>query len=176
MPAQPTTAATSSIRRLTAVVTASLVVGLLLPVVLALGPASAGGESRMTGAALLAWGIGWALIAVLSTRFTDVADARRGRQAAEAALLAAEEASGAAEMTAAASRAAAAAARTAYDSATLAETSAAKVASSARSIVLLARGETADADTDVAAAVIAEVDAHSRYPESVKKAADGSID
>jgi hypothetical protein len=103
MPAQPTTAATSSIRRLTAVVTASLVVGLLLPVVLALGPASAGGESRMTGAALLAWGIGWALIAVLSTRFTDVADARRGRQAAEAALLAAEEASGAAEMTAAAS-------------------------------------------------------------------------
>jgi hypothetical protein len=79
-------------------------------------------------------------------------------------------------MTAAASRAAAAAARTAYDSATLAETSAAKVASSARSIVLLARGETADADTDVAAAVIAEVDAHSRYPECVKKAADGSID
>jgi pimeloyl-ACP methyl ester carboxylesterase len=71
MPAQQTIAATTSIRRLTAVVTASLVVGLLLPVVLALGPASGGGESRMTGAALLAWGIGWALIAVLSTRFTD---------------------------------------------------------------------------------------------------------
>ena len=52
-------------------VAVSLVVGFLLPVVLALGPASGGGESRMTGAALLAWGIGWALIAVLSTRFTD---------------------------------------------------------------------------------------------------------
>jgi pimeloyl-ACP methyl ester carboxylesterase len=58
-------------RRLPLVVAASLVLGFLLPVVLALGPASGGGESRMTGAALLGWGIGWALIAGLSIRFTD---------------------------------------------------------------------------------------------------------
>ncbi len=57
--------------RLVPLVAASLIVGCLLPVVLALGPASGGGESRMTGAALLGWGIGWALIAVLSIRFTD---------------------------------------------------------------------------------------------------------
>jgi pimeloyl-ACP methyl ester carboxylesterase len=53
------------------VVAASLIVGFLLPIVLALGPAAGGGESRMTGAALLGWGIGWALIAFLSIRFTD---------------------------------------------------------------------------------------------------------
>ena len=58
-------------RRLFLVVAASLVVGLVLPIVLALGPAAGGGESRMTGAALLGWAIGWALIASLSTRFTD---------------------------------------------------------------------------------------------------------
>ena len=57
--------------RLFPVVAASLIVGFLLPVVLALGPASGGGESRMTGAALLGWGIGWALIASLSLRFTN---------------------------------------------------------------------------------------------------------
>lgn len=64
-------AARSPSRRPLFVVIASLVVGFLLPVVLALGPASGGGESRMTGAALLGWGIGWALFALLSTRFTD---------------------------------------------------------------------------------------------------------
>jgi pimeloyl-ACP methyl ester carboxylesterase len=58
-------------RRRFLVVAASLVVGFLLPILLAVGPASGGGESRMTGAALLGWGIGWALIALLSTRFTD---------------------------------------------------------------------------------------------------------
>jgi pimeloyl-ACP methyl ester carboxylesterase len=58
-------------RRHVFVVAASLVVGFLFPVVLALGPAAGGGESRMTGAALLGWGIGWALIAILSIRFTD---------------------------------------------------------------------------------------------------------
>jgi pimeloyl-ACP methyl ester carboxylesterase len=60
-----------STRRHVLVVAASLVVGFLLPILLAVGPASGGGESRMTGAALLGWGIGWALIALLSTRFTD---------------------------------------------------------------------------------------------------------
>jgi hypothetical protein len=58
-------------RRQFLVVTVSLIVGFLLPIVLALGPAAGGGESRMTGAALLGWGIGWALIAALSIRFTD---------------------------------------------------------------------------------------------------------
>jgi hypothetical protein len=57
--------------RLFPVVAASLIAGLLLPVVLALGPASGGGESRMTGAALLGWGIGLALVAFLSLRFTN---------------------------------------------------------------------------------------------------------
>jgi len=61
----------ASSRRLSPIVAASLIVGFLLPIVLALGPAAGGGESRMTGAALLGWGIGWALIAVLSLRFTD---------------------------------------------------------------------------------------------------------
>ena len=58
-------------RRLFLVVAGSLVVGFLLPIVLALGPAAGGGESRMTGAGLLGWGIGWALIALLSIRYTD---------------------------------------------------------------------------------------------------------
>ncbi len=58
-------------RRHVFVVAASLIVGFLLPIVLALGPAAGGGESRMTGAALLGWGVGWALIALLSIRFTD---------------------------------------------------------------------------------------------------------
>jgi pimeloyl-ACP methyl ester carboxylesterase len=57
--------------RLFPLVAASLIVGFLLPIILALGPAAGGGESRMTGAALLGWGIGWALIAALSIRFTD---------------------------------------------------------------------------------------------------------
>jgi pimeloyl-ACP methyl ester carboxylesterase len=49
----------------------SLVVGFVLPIVLALGPAAGGGESRMTGAALLGWAIGWVVLALLSMRFTD---------------------------------------------------------------------------------------------------------
>jgi pimeloyl-ACP methyl ester carboxylesterase len=57
-------------RRFFLLVAASLIVGFLLPILIALGPASGGGESRMTGAALLGWGIGWALIAFLSLRFT----------------------------------------------------------------------------------------------------------
>ena len=58
-------------RRHFLVVAASLIVGFLLPILIAIGPASGGGESRMTGSALLGWGVGWALIALLSTRFTD---------------------------------------------------------------------------------------------------------
>ena len=53
-------------RRLFIVVAVSLVVGFVLPIVLALGPAAGGGESRMTGAALLGWAIGWVVLALLS--------------------------------------------------------------------------------------------------------------
>ena len=56
---------------------ASLVAGVLLPIVLAFGPAAGGGESRATGAALLGWGIGWALLAALTIRFTDRPQRRR---------------------------------------------------------------------------------------------------
>ena len=58
-------------RRLFLVVFGSLIIGFLLPFLIALGPAAGGGESRMTGSALLGWGIGWGLIAGLSIRYTD---------------------------------------------------------------------------------------------------------
>ena len=58
-------------RRLFLAIGGSLIAGLVLPIVLAIGPAAGGGESRMTGAALLGWGIGWALIALLSLGFTS---------------------------------------------------------------------------------------------------------
>jgi pimeloyl-ACP methyl ester carboxylesterase len=58
-------------RRLFLGIVGSLIAGFVLPIVLALGPAAGGGESRMTGAALLGWGIGWALIALLSLRVTS---------------------------------------------------------------------------------------------------------
>ena len=61
--------------------------------------------------------------------------ARRGRVAAEAAVVAAQEASEAATLTAASATAAATAARTALESASLAETSALKVAAAARLVV-----------------------------------------
>ena len=58
-------------RRQFLVVAASLLIGFVLPVVIALGPAAGGGESRMTGAAMLGWAIGWALIALLSIRVAN---------------------------------------------------------------------------------------------------------
>ncbi len=57
-------------RRLFLAVGGSLIAGFVLPIVLALGPAAGGGESRMTGAGLLGWGIGWGLLALLCIRFT----------------------------------------------------------------------------------------------------------
>jgi pimeloyl-ACP methyl ester carboxylesterase len=57
-------------RHLFILIGASLIVGFLLPIVLAIGPAGGGGESRMTGAALIGWATSWALIAALSRRFT----------------------------------------------------------------------------------------------------------
>ncbi len=64
-------AARTTRRHLFPAVAASAVAGLLLPIVLALGPAAGGGESRAIGAALLGWGIGWALLTALTMRFVD---------------------------------------------------------------------------------------------------------
>jgi pimeloyl-ACP methyl ester carboxylesterase len=49
---------------------ASLAVGSVLAVTLVLGPASGGSEPLITGSVLLAFGFGWGLMALLSTRFS----------------------------------------------------------------------------------------------------------
>jgi pimeloyl-ACP methyl ester carboxylesterase len=49
----------------------SLVAGAALTVALLLGLASAGSEALVTGSILFAFGLGWGLMAVLSTRFSD---------------------------------------------------------------------------------------------------------
>lgn len=56
--------------RLAFAIVGSLIVGFLLPLVFVLVPAGGTGEGRVTGAALLGWGIGWAMLAGLSIRFT----------------------------------------------------------------------------------------------------------
>jgi pimeloyl-ACP methyl ester carboxylesterase len=48
----------------------SLVVGVVLAIALALGPASGGSEPLITGSMLFAFGVGWGLMAFLSTRFS----------------------------------------------------------------------------------------------------------
>ncbi len=48
----------------------SLAFGALLAVALLLGPASGGSEPLVTGSVLLAFGLGWGLMAVLTTRFS----------------------------------------------------------------------------------------------------------
>jgi pimeloyl-ACP methyl ester carboxylesterase len=48
----------------------SLVVGALLAVALLVGPASGGSEPLVTGSVLFAFGLGWGLMAVLTTRFS----------------------------------------------------------------------------------------------------------
>lgn len=53
------------------IVAGSLLVGFLLAIWFVLGPAAGGSEAVTTGSVLIAWAIGWLLIAVLSTRFTD---------------------------------------------------------------------------------------------------------
>jgi pimeloyl-ACP methyl ester carboxylesterase len=45
--------------------------GLALALFLVLGPMAGGSEPTITGSVLLAFGVGWGLMAVLSTRFTD---------------------------------------------------------------------------------------------------------
>ena len=59
-------------RRSTALVVAiSVLVGLVLAIVLVLGPAAGATEPVVTGSVLLAFGIGWFLLALLSVRYTD---------------------------------------------------------------------------------------------------------
>ena len=48
----------------------SLAAGALLAVALLLGPASGGSEPMVTGSVLFAFGLGWGLMAVLTTRFS----------------------------------------------------------------------------------------------------------
>jgi pimeloyl-ACP methyl ester carboxylesterase len=52
-------------------VAGSLLVGFVLSIFFVLGPAAGGTEAVTTGSVLIAWGIGWLLLAVLSARFTD---------------------------------------------------------------------------------------------------------
>lgn len=51
-------------------VAGSLVAGLVLAITFVLGPVAGGSEPTITGSVLLAFGIGWALMAFLSTRFS----------------------------------------------------------------------------------------------------------
>ncbi len=67
------------------IVAGSLVAGLAAAVALVVGPFAGGREPRITGAILLGFAFGWALLAVLSVRFTD----RPHRWAAMMALAAA---------------------------------------------------------------------------------------
>lgn len=48
----------------------SLIAGIALAVALVLGPASGGSEAMITGSVLFAFGLGWGLMAFLSTRYS----------------------------------------------------------------------------------------------------------
>ena len=52
------------------VILGSLAAGALLALALVLGPASGGSEPVITGSVLFAFGLGWGLMALLSTRFS----------------------------------------------------------------------------------------------------------
>ena len=58
-------------RRVPLIVAGSLLAGFVAAIVLVVGPMAGGTEPRITGSVLLAFGLGWGLIAVLSTRYTD---------------------------------------------------------------------------------------------------------
>jgi hypothetical protein len=95
----------------------------------------------------------------------DLAVARRGQEAADAAVLAAEEASKAAADTAEA-------ARMALEAATRAEASASATAEAARVMVTATRGDQTGAVADVAKAESGEIDAHERYRQASQRAHD----
>src|SRR3954462_13673862 len=58
-------------RRPAVVVAGSLIAGVAAAVALVAGPLAGGGEAVITGGLLLGFAAGWALLAVLSARFTD---------------------------------------------------------------------------------------------------------
>jgi len=95
----------------------------------------------------------------------DLAVARRGQEAAEAAVRAAEEASKAAADTAEAARAA-------LKSAKRAEASANSTAEAARLMLEATRTDQTDAAADVRKAQSGEVEAHERYRLAAKRARD----
>jgi hypothetical protein len=94
----------------------------------------------------------------------NLAVARRGRVAADAAAAAAAEAATAAEITAEA-------ARTALRASTLAEESARKTAAAATLAAESTRSDVVLAGADVAQAEAAEADAHERYRQAAANAA-----
>lgn len=57
--------------RIGLIVAGSLITGLVVSLVLVIGPLGGAQEHVIMGAALLGWAFGWALLAVLSTRWTD---------------------------------------------------------------------------------------------------------
>jgi pimeloyl-ACP methyl ester carboxylesterase len=57
--------------RLPLAIGGSVLAGLVLAVVLVIGPASGAQEHVITGSVLLAFGLGWAVLALLTTRLTD---------------------------------------------------------------------------------------------------------
>src|SRR4051812_32861904 len=71
MPAPAPAAEPSPRRRPAVVVGGSLLAGLLAAVALVAGPLAGGREAVITGGLLLGFAAGWALLAVLSARFTD---------------------------------------------------------------------------------------------------------
>ncbi len=93
----------------------------------------------------------------------DLAVARRGEEAAEAAVRAAEEASKAAADTAEAARAA-------LESATRAEASPSATAAAARLLLEATRTDRTDAAADVVKAETGEVEAHERYRRAAQRA------
>jgi hypothetical protein len=95
----------------------------------------------------------------------DLAVARRGQEAADAAVRAAEQASRAAADTADAARAA-------LSSATRAEASASATAEAARVMLEATRVDQTGAAADVAKAESGEVEAHGRYQRAADRARD----
>jgi pimeloyl-ACP methyl ester carboxylesterase len=65
------TAHSTNTRSPVAVILASLAAGAVLAIAFLLGPASGGSEPLASGSVLLAFGLGWGLMAVLSTRFSS---------------------------------------------------------------------------------------------------------
>src|SRR6266567_3575892 len=53
------------------IVAGSLITGFVIALVLVIGPFGGAEEDVIMGTALLGWALGWALLAVLSTRWSD---------------------------------------------------------------------------------------------------------